>query len=336
MKKILVVFTGGTIGSSAQTGTIAPNTQAGFQLIQQYQQNAPAEKTELTCIQPLQILSENLHPCVWTQLIQAIEAQPLADYDGIIVTHGTDTLAFTAAALGLYFHALNKPLLLVSSNYPLEHPQANGLQNFSCAVAFIQQRMQNGVFVAYTNPNQLTHIHIATRLAACLPLSGDFISVQSTPYLTFEQNEFRYCTAKLAQSTNPITLKPDFSKKILLIKPYPNLDYAAFNLAGFDAVLHDLYHSGTACTVQDWGDTQNLIHFIQRCQEHNLPCYLAPALKTADLYTSSRAILKADGHFIWNMSLETAYVKLMLALSHFQTVAQINEFLAMDLALEHL
>jgi glutamyl-tRNA(Gln) amidotransferase subunit D len=340
MKNILVVFTGGTIGSTACDGVINTTQQAGFKLIQQFQALPQSEPIQFDCIQPLQLLSENLHPSVWTALIQAIEAQPLENYDGIIVSHGTDTLAFTAAALSFYFHALAKPLLLVSSNYPLEHPQANGLQNFSCAVEFIRQQKQNGVFVPYTNPNQITQVHIGTRLAASLQLSGDFISVQSKSYLTFQQGEFTYVDAKIDlpgfKNLEGLNLKANFSKRILLIKPYPGLDYANFNLNKVDAVLHDLYHSGTACTTSAWGENHTLLAFIQRCKNNNIPCYLAPALKTPDVYASSCELQNQGATILWNISLEAAYVKLLLAYGNFAELDNISAFMQTDIALEHL
>lgn len=340
MKNILVVFTGGTIGSTASDGVINTSQQAGFKLIQLFQQLPDAEDIQFDCIQPLQILSENLHPKVWAILMQAIEQQNLANYDGIIVSHGTDTLAFTAAALSFYFHALAKPLLLVSSNYPLDHPNANGLQNFICAVAFIRQHIQNGVFVPYTNPKQITQMHIGSRLASSLQLSGDFISVQSKSYLTFENGEFNYVDTKIDapdfENQTSFKLKANFSKQILLIKPYPGLDYSAFDLTDVAAVLHDLYHSGTACTVENWGENHNLVNFIQRCNQHNIKCYLAPALKSADLYASSCELLNQGVIMVWNMSLEAAYVKLLFAYNNFETQEKITEFIYTDIALEQV
>jgi L-asparaginase len=337
MKKILVVFTGGTIGSTACDGVINTTQQAGFKLIQLFQALPQPESIHFDCIQPLQLLSENLHPIVWTMLIQAIENQPLASYDGIIVSHGTDTLAFTAAALSFYFHALEKPLLLVSSNYPLEHPQANGLQNFSCAVEFIRQQKQNGVFVPYTNPGQITQVHIGSRLASSLQLSGDFISVQSKSYLTFQDGKFSNLQDLSGfKNLKGLSLKADFSKRILLIKPYPGLDYSAFDLNNVDAVLHDLYHSGTACTLKDWGENYHLISFLQRCKTAGIHCYLAPALKTQDLYASRCELENHGAITLWNMSLEAAYVKLLLAHGNFKQPEKIIEFMSADIALEHL
>lgn len=339
MKNILMVFTGGTIGSTVSGGVINTSQQQGFKLIQMFQALPQSEPIQFDCIQPLQLLSENLHPKVWTTLIEAIEQQNLENYDGIIVSHGTDTLAFTAAALSFYFHGLAKPMLLVSSNYPLEHPQANGVQNFCCAVEFIRQQIQWGVFVPYTNPGQMTEVHIGTRLASCLQLSGDFISVQSKSYLTFENGEFSYVDSPNLSGFKNLTglnLQANFSKRILLIKPYPGLDYSVFNLDGVDAVLHDLYHSGTACTTADWGENHNLIHFLQRCQNSQIPCYLAPALKTPSAYAGTAELINQGVKILWNMSLEAAYVKLMLAYAHFNQADEIDEFMQTDIALEHV
>jgi len=175
MKNILVVFTGGTIGSIATDGTINTEGNTSFKLIRLFQQHYENhQQIHFDTIQPLQILSENLAPDAWKILIDAIEAARPDQYDGIIITHGTDTLAYTACALSFYFNAAKVPMLLVSSDYPLEHPQANGLENFICAVEFVLQINKAGVFAPYRNQQQTTQLHQGTRLACSLQLSGDF------------------------------------------------------------------------------------------------------------------------------------------------------------------
>ncbi|MDD1615831.1 MAG: L-asparaginase, partial [Methylococcaceae bacterium NSP1-2] len=111
MKNILLVSTGGTIGSTVQAGTIDTTSTAQLKLLQLFQQQDPHSDIHFHCVQPLQLLSENLAPCVWQTLIAAIEAEQPQNYDGIIITHGTDTLAYTACALSFYFHALKIPML---------------------------------------------------------------------------------------------------------------------------------------------------------------------------------------------------------------------------------
>jgi len=348
MKKILVVFTGGTIGSTLSEGTINTSSAAPFKLLQQFQQNYQNyQQLHFNTIQPIQILSEDLAPCVWETMIAAIEAQQPDQYDGIIITHGTDTLAYTAAALSFYFNAIRIPVLLVSSDYPLDDPRANGLDNFICAVEFILQQRQAGVFVPYRNQQHTLQVHKGSRLTCSLQLSGNFSSVQGNSFMQFENQRF----SLLNPATKPIIsregqgeeariniahLKANFSKQILMIKPYPGLNYDHFNLENVEAVLHDLYHSGTACASTQWGEIYSLLEFIKRSGEQNIKVYLAPAIKSPNAYQSTRALIEQGAEMIWNMSIEAAYVKLMLAYGNYNDEQQRMEFIERDIAGEHV
>jgi len=337
MKNILVVFTGGTIGSVAAGGTIDTSETASFELIRQFQQHYENHRQiHFDTIQPLQILSENLAPAAWKTLIAAIEAARPDQYGGIIITHGTDTLAYTACALSYYFNAAKIPMLLVSSDYPLDHPKANGLENFICAVEFILQKNEAGVFVPYRNPQQTTQLHQGIRLACSLQLSGDFFSVQGKSYMQFEKRQFSLLNPTAQQTQAHIPLKAAFSERILMIRPYPGLDYSRFSLDNVDAVLHDLYHSGTACASLQWGENYSLIEFIKRCNKQDIPVYLAPAIKSADAYQSTQALMEQGAEIIWNMSIEAAYVKLLLAYGNFDDEQEIMVFIGKDIAGEHL
>jgi len=337
MKNILLVFTGGTIGSIATKGCIDTSAAAPFTLLQQFRQHYPdPQQLVFKTIQPLNLLSENLAPAAWKTLIAAIEAEQPAQYDGIIVTHGTDTLSYTAAALGLYFHALNVPVLLVSSDYPLDDSRANGLENFICAVDFIALINQPGVFVPYRNPQQMTVVHQGTRLASCLQLSGDFISVQHKSYMRYQDRRFSALNPPAATPFRRIALQPEFSGRILMIKPYPGLNYRTINLEQVDAVLHDLYHSGTACVSRQWGEDHSLPEFITRCRERAIKVYLAPIIQSTDAYQSTRTLIAQGAEIIWNMSIEAAYTKLLLAYGNFSDEQDIMGFINADIAGEHI
>ena len=336
MSNILLLFTGGTIGSTAINGTVNTNQQQGYKLLELYNHAYSDNNLQFKTLQAVQLLSENLAPPVWEKLILAIEAEDISQYDGIIITHGTDTLAFSAAALGVYFNSIKIPILFVSSNYPLDNPLSNGLTNFNCAVEFIKQRKQAGVFVPYQNPGSDILVHLGTRLASCLQLSGDFISVQSKAYLQFSNNSFQQLHSLCSQACIATDLTPVFSKKILLIKPYPGLDYSSFQLEGIDIILHDLYHSGTACSTVNWGENYSLSCFIQQCKQNGIPFYMAPAINTVDAYDSTRSLLSHGAKMIWNMSLETAYVKLLLAYGNFTDPDLIKQFLNNNIAFEQV
>ncbi|MDO8940442.1 MAG: asparaginase domain-containing protein [Methylicorpusculum sp.] len=339
MKDILVVFTGGTIGSSNSEGTIDTDPSNSYKLIDLYRKAHDTEQAiQFKCLQPLQMLSENLHPRVWTTLINAVEAENPDQWAGIIITHGTDTLAYTAAALGLYFNKITVPLLLVSSNYPLDDGRANGLANFACAVEYIKRQMRAGVFVPYRNLLQTMHLHSGVRLASSLQLSGDFISVQFKHHMEYggqgfiEMNEY----SPKPFITNGPKLLPVFSDNIMMIKPYPGLNYSHLDLSGVDAVLHDLYHSGTACSSMQWGASSSLVAFVKRCRQEGLVVYLAPAIKSGAAYQSTHELMDAGAKMVWNMSIEAAYVKLCLAFGNYEHEQEIKDFMASDIAGELL
>jgi L-asparaginase len=348
MKNILFVSTGGTIGSTVQAGSIDTSSGAQLKLLQLFQQHDSHNDIHFHCVQPLQLLSENIAPCVWQSLINALEVETLENYDGIIVTHGTDTLAYTACALSFYFHALKIPLLLVSSDYPLDNERANGLDNFQCAVEFVRQNPIAGVFVPYRyrRARKVMVIHQGARLTCSLQLSSDFYSVQNQPFMTFdapykrfhalENNRFAPMPPLIKTQPPPVNLQARFNGRIVMIKPYPNLDYRTINLQHTDAVLHDLYHSGTACTTTQWGEQHSLIAFIRRCQAENIPVYLAPALYSENAYQSTRELIDNGAMMLWNLSIEAAYIKLLLAYGNFDNVPDIMNFMNTTLANEHV
>jgi len=343
MTNILLVFTGGTIGSSANEGTINTSDTAPFKLIQQFQRYySQYQDVNFKTLQPIQLLSENLAPAAWKIIFAAIETEHPAQYDGIIITHGTDTLAYTAAALSFYFHTVNAPILLVSSDYPLDDVRANGLDNFICAVEFIRQKIATGVFVPYRNQGQIMQLHRGTHLACSLQLSGDFFSVQNKSFMQFENQKFSQPylanteTGLLPERMDKPRLKAEFSEQVLMIKPYPGLDYSCFNLKNIRAVIHDLYHSGTACASSQWGENHSLLAFVKTCTQQGIKVYLAPAVKSDSAYQSTRALIDQGAEMIWNISIEAAYIKLLLAYGNFSDERQITDFINRNIAGEHV
>ncbi len=313
-KKILVVFTGGTIGSVIENSIIHTDNNTKFTLLNLYKTSLNAHTVEFDTIQPLNLLSENSHPRAWTILIESIEMQlTQTNYDGIIVTHGTDTLAYAANALHFYFSDLPIPLLLVSSDYSLDDEKANGLTNFSYAVDYIVKEKTAGVFVPYQNRNQDVTLHLGENLTCSPQLSSDFFSVS--------------LLNKSDKTTQKFNLKPCFSEKILLIRPYPALNYSHCNLQGVDAVLHDLYHSGTACMTEKWDDCFSLLNFIERCQNEQVAIYLAPALRLENTYESTHILVNKGAMMLWDRTIENAFVKLAFAYGNFFDTTTIHEFL---------
>lgn len=109
--KILVVLTGGTIGSRVSEKIINVNSAAAYNLIKLYQDKYGTD-IEFEVIQPMNILSENLIPSYWITLYDCLDKVEFNAYDGIIITHGSDTLAYTAAMTGFCSGICKKTLYI--------------------------------------------------------------------------------------------------------------------------------------------------------------------------------------------------------------------------------
>ncbi len=120
------MFTGGTIGSRISNKTIDVDERVGYLLIEEFKTNSTLD-VEFETIHPLNILSENCTPQDWTKMIDALKGLNMDDFDGIIITHGTDTLPYTSAIVSFLFAHSNIPIILTASNYALDHPESNGI-----------------------------------------------------------------------------------------------------------------------------------------------------------------------------------------------------------------
>ena len=311
MKKVLIVFTGGTIGSSSFDGVVSVQKQTPneYKLLKLYNEMYPDYSFIFDTIEPLNILSENLHPKAWEQLAIEIEKKELDNYDGIIITHGTDTLAYSACFLSMYFKDIRVPIVLVSSDYILEDTRANGLINFHIALEFMQNINKSGVFVSYKNQNENPKIHNASLITQSLPLECYFKSVQNKTFMEYIDNNFVILNDNL--TTIKITKKIDFShsKNVLLIHPYPGLDYNVFNLDTIDVIVHNLYHAGTACTDLSWGNNYSLLEFIKKCEQKNIPIFLTPMNDDDTIYETTNILESHGAKIETNKTIEMVYVQ---------------------------
>ncbi|MDR0992707.1 MAG: asparaginase domain-containing protein [Ruminococcus sp.] len=341
--KICVIFTGGTIGSSIYNSIINTSEETADDLLSAYKKNNPNRNIVFTSEKIMSVLSENMSLTEWKQIYNKINEIQNADYDGIIITHGTDTLAFTAAFLSMILAPIKIPILLVSSVFPNEHPRANGLRNFSAAVDFIREVQTRGVFVPFTSNSVLTKIHLGSRIQQSEPFIHTFRSIGNISYgrITangFERNDNEFNPTPKQIETPPAIVIPRFPEKknIVYITPYPGIDYSNINFKEKpDAIIHGLYHSGTACASPS--DRKNsVVEFARQCIDQGIDFYAAPFDDRQKMYASSNIMQKTGIQFIKNVSCVAAYVKLIIAYGSFydKDKADRKKFIESNIACE--
>ncbi len=328
--KIKVIFTGGTIGSKFDGDYIAPEQSTKFQLIESYKaQFGDAVKFETES--PYTILSENLGGELLSQLLACVKKSLKGRFDGIIVTHGTDTLQYSAAALGYAFADSEVPIVLVSSNFPLDDPRANGQANFNAAVTFIG-KARSGVFVSYKNDEKV-EIHCATRLLRHAEYSDKAESVGGA-CVGFVDGEAYTPNGSFAymQDGGRAFGACDLTRaSVMLLTAHVGLKYPD-TLDDTDAVLISSYHSGTICT-----ESEEFKRFCTLAAEKQVPLFLTGA-KAGAQYESTRVYHRSDINVLPKMSTVAAYMKLWLACcekkEYEHIVRRMNEPLAKDFIVE--
>jgi L-asparaginase/Glu-tRNA(Gln) amidotransferase subunit D len=317
-KRVLVAFTGGTIGARAAEGAIDVVSGQTRLLLDRFNRSAVRD-VEFDVIEPFNTLSENIEPERWSQLAEAVRGAVDDVHDGVVITHGTDTLSFTASAMGFALAGLRIPIFLVASDLPLDDPLANGPANFESAIRFIKEVSEVGVFVVYRNPDGTSLIHYGTRLLAATPMSHFFLSVDGAEYGDVRNDHIRLREPRgLLPGTRRFSrseLESAFAHNVLLLRPYPGLNYSNLDLSGVQAVVHDLYHSGTAC-VSPKQETRSLVWLAASCQSADIPLFVVPWSDNEDLYGSARILLESGVTSVTRMSATAAYVKVMLGLGN--------------------
>ena len=323
--KILVVLTGGTIGSTCSDGVRGIVGDSPYILIREFRQKYPDySDCEFEVINPYSILSENLTCEVWTLLYQALNQVHTSAYDGIIITHGSDTLAYTSAAIGMLMRHTKCPIVLTASDRPPNDPASNALPNFRASVDFVLNGGVRGVFVSYRrNSDGLQVVYLATRLCSADCYADEFSSYGGSCFGVVCDGRFVPELSRLNPSTDsmnsawpPISEKyVDFgARRVLLLRSYPGMDYSVINPDGYDAVINYGYHCATAYTAYAQKKLPSLLKFAETCHECGVNLWLGSFKSTeSEVYSTQTDTERSGIKKFYDMSPEAAYVKAVLA-----------------------
>jgi len=128
-KRILVLHCGGTIGMGPTSEGYATLDDFGSRLRQRLRDHVGGELPGVDILELTPLIdSANMVPDDWTRIACALKAR-WDDYDGFLLLHGTDTMAYTASALSFLFRRMDKPVILTGSQIPLCEPRSDAMDN---------------------------------------------------------------------------------------------------------------------------------------------------------------------------------------------------------------
>lgn len=321
LPKIALISTGGTIASKIdyRTGGVHAALSASelYQSVPELASHASIDPEVL-----LSEYSENLKPEHWSMIAEKVaEKIKSGKYRGIIVSHGTDTMHYTAAALSFALQGLSIPVMLVGAQRSSDRPSSDAALNLLGATVFAAKSEYAGVFVAMhagTSDDAIA-CHLGTRVRKNHTSRRDaFESIDVTPLALVRNNavEMQKSEIKLAKrSEGSLAAKTKFDDRVALLKYHPGFDpkmieHAA--KAGYRAIVLEgtgLGHVSKECfpSLKKAADAGLLVCMTSQCIWGRV---------RMTVYDTGRDLLDIGVIPLSDMISETATVKAMWALAN--------------------
>jgi glutamyl-tRNA(Gln) amidotransferase subunit D len=335
LPRAVILSTGGTIASRVdyRTGAVRSALSASdlYGVVPELADIARL-KTEIV----FSIYSENLTQEHWSQLSKTVAEHIKQGAEGVVIAHGTDTMAYSAAALSFALQNLPVPVILVGAQRSSDRPSSDAATNLIAAV----QAATRGPFaeVGLAMHETLSDTAIAvcrgTKVRKCHTSRRDtFKPVNATPIARVERNEVIMLTGDYLKRdpAKKLIMKPNFSEAVAMVKFYPGLDPAVIDWhveRGCKGILLEgtgLGHVSKFCF-------NPIIKAVRRGVVVALASQCIWGRVNMNVYDTGRDLLVRGVIPLDDMFPETALVKLMWVLGQTDDPEEAKKLLKMNIA----
>ena len=316
---IKIISTGGTIASKVDYRTGAVTSQFTAEEIA----GDVPELLEICNVDAMllyNILSENMKQQNWIELAREVYKSIKDGYDGIIITHGTDTMHYTATALA-FMLSTPVPIIFVGAQRSSDRPSSDAAMNLFCAAKAATSDLGEVAVVMHgSTSDDFCYIHRGVKVRKCHTSRRDaFKSINFPPLgrVDYPSGEITWFVEdRFKRNERELELKDRLEEKVMLIKFFPGLSpdildyYYDKGYRGFVLEGTGLGHVST-----DWLDT------IKRIAEDSLVVMTSQCLwgRICDrVYDTGRYLLKAGVIEGEDMLPEVALVKVMWLLGNYE------------------
>ena len=316
---VAIIMTGGTIANKLdpKTGAVSPLTKPEEFL--KFYPDLLKTVNILKIESPFMKASEDMDYKDWQKIAKTAE-KLLKDENikGVIVTHGTDTLHFTGAALSFFLRNLNKPVVLTYSQRSSDRGSSDAKLNLECAAITAISDIAEVVLVGHGSENDdFCYVLRGTKVRKLHSSRRDaFKPVNTSPLAKVENGIFHKISPYNLRNKNKFKLDAKFEEKVALVKFYPGqdsgiLDYYAKN--GYKGVvievlgLGHLIRKGWVKKIKELQNKGIIVCAASQTIFGRLDPYV---------YSTGRELLESGIIYLEDMLSETAYVKLGWVLGH--------------------
>ncbi len=280
---------------------------------------------------PFMIASESMNPEHWIKIAESVKNMLDDDeISGVVVTHGTDTLGYTAAALSFFLKNLNKPVVLTYSQRSIDRASSDANLNLQCAARMALSDCAEVVLVGHASTNDDFCYALPGTKARKLHSSrrDAFKSVNAEPIAKVWADRVEFISEYRPRNKEKTELDVQFTDKVALVKYYPGqdssiLDFCALKNKGIVVEALGLGHLPVSEAQNNWlPKLKKLIHdgFVVCVAPQTIYGRLDPYV-----YTNGRELLDAGVIFLGDMLPETALVKLGFVLGHYGWKKDVKE-----------
>ena len=240
-RRILIVATGGTIASAEEGSGLAP-ALTGEQLAGYVPEIA--ELCDFDIVQPMNIDSTNMRPRDWMRIRDKIVSR-YDDYDGFVVLHGTDTMAYTAAALSYLIQGSPKPIVLTGSQRPMANPFTDAKLNLYQSMLYATDPRSRDVAVVFGG-----EVIAGTRARKQRTMSFNAFTSVNFPTLALIRGERVVRAGIDPRPTDGMDRGPHtfdrLNERVFVLKLTPEVGPGIFELlkADYDAVIVETFGIG--------------------------------------------------------------------------------------------
>ncbi len=307
-KKLLLIHTGGTLGMDLKGD---PSDDVAF--LASLKKHAPSV-FELADIR-IQILfnkdSSNIRPVDWIELAACLHRNR-NDYDGFVVVHGTDTMAFTASALSFMLANFGKPIVFTGSQKPLVDIRSDASRNLVHAVELAVQGQVREVCIFFDS--LLLRGNRAKKTS--IMSFGAFESPNMEPLAKVGVG-VEYSPFPAPMPEGPYVFDPRIETRVAAIKLFPGIDSELFFPIIDERKIKGLILMGFGPGDLPLGEG-SLVHFIRRLTESGIPSVVCSQAiygrVDLNLYEPGRAAMRAGAISAHDMTFEAALTKAMCLL----------------------
>lgn len=319
---VLLIYTGGTIGMKEDPKTQALSPFDFSQILQEVPELRKfSSKIDSYTFDPL-IDSSDVEPTIWVKIAEIIRDH-YNQYDGFIVLHGTDTMAYSASALSFMLDHLRKPVIFTGSQLPIGSLRTDGKENLISAVEIatakdLRSRPIVPEVCIFFN-SQLLRGNRATKVN-----SSSFDAFSSPNYQTLAETgiNIRYHEHAIHYSRHferPLQIHTTLDTRVAILKVHPGItEQVARNVLlgqGIRAVILETYGSGNAISkpwftniIRESTNSGKIILNVTQCLAGEV---------NMDLYSTGKALKEAGAISGYDITTEAALAKLFLLMGEY-------------------